>query len=116
MGATDVERQKSNVYAKLLGAVFGPSHQMRHAKMVNEALRLGDPCRRYLLRIGTVAARIPIPPWCAISINYQRETKQQILEREGRLPDTLIACIGGGSNAMGLFHPFLDNRMSSYRC
>ena len=72
---------------------------------------MGVECRNstYYL-IGTVAGPHPYP---AMVRDFQciigRETREQMLAAEGRLPDSLIACIGGGSNAMGLFHPFLDN-------
>ena len=115
MGATDIERQKPNVFRmKLLGADIRPvtSGAGTLKDAMNEALR--DWVTRVedtFYIIGTVAGPHPYP---AMVRDFQsiigRETKQQILEREGRLPDTLIACIGGGSNAMGLFHPFLDNR------
>ncbi len=114
MGATDVERQKPNVFRmRLLGAdvtaVTSGSGTLKDA--MNEALRdwvtnVGDT---YYL-IGTVAGPHPYP---AMVRDFQsvigEETKQQILELEGKLPDTLVACVGGGSNAMGLFHPFLDD-------
>ena len=115
MGATDIERQKPNVFRmKLLGADIRPvtSGAGTLKDAMNEALR--DWVTRVedtFYIIGTVAGPHPYP---AMVRDFQsiigRETKQQMLEREGRLPDTLIACIGGGSNAMGLFHPFLDNR------
>ncbi len=67
-------------------------------------------CANTFYLIGTVAGPHPYP---AMVRDFQsvigRETKEQMLEREGRLPDSLVACIGGGSNAMGLFHPFLDD-------
>jgi tryptophan synthase beta chain len=113
MGAVDVERQKPNVLRmKMLGAevraVESGSHTLKDA--MNEALRdwvsnVGDT----FYCIGTVAGPHPYP---AMVRDFQsiigRETREQMLEAEGRLPDSLIACIGGGSNAMGLFHPFLD--------
>ena len=114
MGATDVERQKPNVFRmKLLGAEVVPvtsgSGTLKDA--MNEALRdwVTNVEDTYYL-IGTVAGPHPYP---AMVRDFQsvigEETKKQMLETEGRLPDTLIACIGGGSNAMGLFHPFLDD-------
>ena len=115
MGATDIERQKPNVFRmKLLGADIRPvtSGAGTLKDAMNEALRdwVTNVNDTFYI-IGTVAGPHPYP---AMVRDFQsiigRETKQQILEREGRLPDTLIACIGGGSNAMGLFHPFLDNR------
>jgi tryptophan synthase beta chain len=114
MGATDVERQKPNVFRmKLLGAEVVPVTAGRGTlkDAMNEALRdwvtyVADT----FYCIGTVAGPHPYP---AMVRDFQsiigRETRQQMLEREGRLPDSLVACIGGGSNAMGLFHPFLDD-------
>ena len=114
MGATDVERQKPNVFRmKLLGAEVVPvtsgSGTLKDA--MNEALRdwVTNVEDTYYL-IGTVAGPHPYP---AMVRDFQsvigNEAKQQLLEMEGRLPDTLVACVGGGSNAMGLFHPFLDD-------
>ena len=113
MGAVDVERQKPNVLRmKILGAevraVESGSRTLKDA--MNEALRdwvtnVSDT----FYCIGTVAGPHPYP---AMVRDFQsiigHETRAQMLEAEGRLPDSLIACIGGGSNAMGLFHPFLD--------
>jgi tryptophan synthase beta chain len=114
MGATDVERQKPNVFRmKLLGAEVVPvtsgSGTLKDA--MNEALRdwVTNVDDTYYL-IGTVAGPHPYP---AMVRDFQSvigdEAKAQLQEMEGRLPDTLVACIGGGSNAMGLFHPFLDD-------
>lgn len=114
MGAKDIERQAPNVFRmKLLGAEVraceSGSASLKDA--MNEALRdwVTNVHDTYYL-IGTVAGPHPFP---AMVRDFQsvigRETKEQMLEREGRLPDTLVACIGGGSNAMGLFHPFLDD-------
>ena len=114
MGATDIKRQKPNVFRmKLLGADVRPvtagAGTLKDA--MNEALRdwVANVHDTFYI-IGTVAGPHPYP---AMVRDFQsvigRETKQQMLEREGRLPDTLVACIGGGSNAMGLFHPFLDD-------
>lgn len=114
MGATDVERQSPNVFRmKLLGAEVRPvtsgSGTLKDA--MNEALRdwVTNVHDTYYL-IGTVAGPHPYP---AMVRDFQsvigKELKEQMMEREGRLPDTLVACIGGGSNAMGLFHPFLDD-------
>src|SRR5436190_3050789 len=113
MGSVDVERQKPNVFRmKLLGAEVRPvesgSKTLKDA--MNEALRdwvtnVGDT----FYCIGTVAGPHPYPMMLR---DFQsvigRETREQMLAAEGRLPDSLIACIGGGSNALGLFHPFLD--------
>jgi tryptophan synthase beta chain len=115
MGAVDVERQKPNVFRmKMLGAEIVPvqsgSKTLKDA--MNEALRdwvtnVSDT----FYCIGTVAGPHPYP---AMVRDFQsvigRETREQMMEREGRLPDSLIACIGGGSNAIGLFHPFLDDK------
>jgi len=113
MGETDVERQKPNVFRmKLLGAEVVPVTAGRATlkDAMNEALRdWVTNVRDTFYCIGTVAGPHPYP---AMVRDFQsiigRETRAQMLEREGRLPDTLVACIGGGSNAMGLFHPFLD--------
>jgi tryptophan synthase beta chain len=115
MGATDVERQKPNVFRmKLLGAEVIPVTSGRGTlkDAMNEALRdwVTNVTETFYC-IGTVAGPHPYP---AMVRDFQsiigKETRAQMLEREGRLPDTLVACIGGGSNAMGLFHPFLDDR------
>jgi len=112
MGATDIVRQKPNVFRmRLLGAEVRAVHSgtatLKDA--MNEALRdwvtnVGDT----FYCIGTVAGPHPYP---AMVRDFQaiigREAKAQILEREGRLPDAVVACIGGGSNAMGLFHEFV---------
>ena len=114
MGATDIERQKPNVFRmKLLGAdiraVTAGAGTLKDA--MNEALRdwVANVEDTFYI-IGTVAGPHPYP---AMVRDFQsiigKETKTQMLEREGRLPDSLVACIGGGSNAMGLFHPFLDD-------
>jgi len=114
MGATDVERQKPNVFRmKLLGAEVVPvtsgSGTLKDA--MNEALRdwVTNVDNTYYL-IGTVAGPHPYP---AMVRDFQSvigtEAKAQLQEIEGRLPDTLVGWIGGGSNAMGLFHPFLDD-------
>jgi tryptophan synthase beta chain len=114
MGATDIERQRPNVFRmKLLGAEVRPvtsgSGTLKDA--MNDALRdwVANVHDTFYI-IGTVAGPHPYP---AMVRDFQsvigRETREQMLERERRLPDTLVACIGGGSNAMGLFHPFLDD-------
>ena len=115
MGEHDVERQAPNVFRmKLLGAEVIPVTSGRGTlkDAMNDALRdWVTNVRNTFYCIGTVAGPHPYPMMVR---DFQsiigRETKQQMLEREGRLPDTVIACIGGGSNAMGLFHPFLDER------
>ncbi|MCB9983741.1 MAG: tryptophan synthase subunit beta [Rhodospirillales bacterium] len=114
MGAKDIERQKPNVFRmKLLGAevisVESGSRSLKDA--INEALRdwVTNVHDTYYL-IGTVNGPHPFPMMVR---DFQSiigtETREQIMKKEGRLPDTLVACIGGGSNAMGLFHPFLDD-------
>jgi tryptophan synthase beta chain len=115
MGAVDVERQKPNVFRmKMLGAEVIPVQS--GAKTLKDAMN--DALRDWVSNvsdtfycIGTAAGPHPYP---AMVRDFQcvigRETKEQMLEREGRLPDSLVACIGGGSNAIGLFHPFLDDR------
>src|SRR5579864_3464811 len=113
MGATDIERQKPNVFRmRLLGAEVVPVHSgtatLKDA--MNEALRdWVTHVEDTFYCIGTVAGPHPYPMMVR---DFQsvigRETREQMMAAEGRLPDSLIACIGGGSNAMGLFHPFLD--------
>ena len=115
MGAVDVARQAPNVFRmKMLGAEVIPveSGTKTLKDAMNEALRdwVTNVADTFYC-IGTVAGPHPYP---AMVRDFQsiigRETKEQMLEAEGRLPDSLVACIGGGSNAMGLFHPFLDDR------
>ena len=114
MGAKDIERQSPNVFRmKLLGAnivsVQSGSQSLKDA--MNEALRawVSDVEDTFYI-IGTAAGPHPYP---MLVRDFQsvigEETKEQIMEAEGRLPDSLIACIGGGSNALGLFYPFLDD-------
>jgi tryptophan synthase beta chain len=115
MGAVDVERQKPNVFRmKMLGAEVVPvqsgSKTLKDA--MNEALRdwVTNVADTFYC-IGTVAGPHPYPMMvrdfqCVIG----NETRAQMQAAEGRLPDSLVACIGGGSNAMGLFHPFLDDK------
>ena len=114
MGATDIERQAPNVFRmKLLGAEIVPvtSGTGTLKDAMNDALRdwVANVADTFYI-IGTVAGPHPYP---AMVRDFQsiigREAKEQMLAAEGRLPDTLVACIGGGSNAMGLFHPFLDD-------
>ncbi|MEL6678788.1 MAG: tryptophan synthase subunit beta [Pseudomonadota bacterium] len=114
MGATDVERQKPNVFRmNLLGAKVVPVTSGRGTlkDAMNEALRdWVTNVESTFYCIGTVAGPHPYP---AMVRDFQsiigKETREQMMAREGRLPDSLVACIGGGSNAMGLFHPFLDD-------
>jgi tryptophan synthase beta chain len=114
MGATDVERQKPNVFRmRLLGAEVRPvtSGTGTLKDAMNDALRdwVSNPDDTFYI-IGTVAGPHPYP---AMVRDFQsvigREARAQMLEREGRLPDALVACVGGGSNAIGLFHPFLED-------
>ncbi len=115
MGAHDVERQAPNVFRmKLLGAEVIPVTSGRGTlkDAMNDALRdWVTNVHDTFYCIGTVAGPHPYP---AMVRDFQaiigQETKSQMLEKEGRLPDTLIAAIGGGSNAMGLFFPFLDDK------
>jgi len=115
MGAEDIKRQAINVYRmRLLGAevvsVESGSRTLKDA--LNEALRdwVTNVDNTFYI-IGTVAGPHPYP---AMVRDFQtiigREARQQILEQAGRLPDALVACVGGGSNAIGLFHPFLDDK------
>ena len=115
MGAADVQRQKLNVYRmRLLGARVIPveSGTRTLKDAMNEALRdwAGNVDNTYYI-IGTVAGPHPYPQLvrdfqCVIG----REARAQSLQQTGALPDALVACVGGGSNAIGLFHPFLDDR------
>jgi tryptophan synthase beta chain len=115
MGATDVERQKPNVFRmKLLGAEVNPvtSGAGTLKDAMNEALRdwVANVDTTYYL-IGTAAGPHPYP---TLVRDFQsvigNEVREQIMAAEGRLPDALVAAVGGGSNAIGLFHPFLDDR------
>jgi len=114
MGAEDVERQAPNVFRmELLGASVRPvtsgSQTLKDA--INEAMRdwVTNVETTYYC-IGSVMGPHPYP---TLVRDFQRvigvEARRQVLEAEGRLPDALVACVGGGSNAMGLFHPFLDD-------
>lgn len=114
MGAVDVARQAPNVFRmQMLGATVVPveSGTKTLKDAMNEALRdwVTNVATTFYC-IGTVAGPHPYP---AMVRDFQsiigKETREQMQELEGRLPDSLIACIGGGSNAMGLFHPFLDD-------
>ena len=115
MGAVDCQRQELNVYRmKMLGADVVPVHagQKTLKEAVNEAMRdwvTNLRSTHYIL--GTAYGAHPYP---VMVRNFQRiigdEARAQILEKEKRLPDMLIACVGGGSNAIGLFYPFLDDQ------
>ncbi len=116
MGSEDVERQKMNVFRmKLLGAEVHPvesgSRTLKDA--INEALRdwvASFENTHYL--IGSVVGPHPYP---TIVRDFQsvigKETKRQLIEIEGNLPDCIIACVGGGSNAIGIFHPFVNDKV-----
>ncbi|MEL6875717.1 MAG: tryptophan synthase subunit beta, partial [Pseudomonadota bacterium] len=115
MGATDIERQKPNIFRmKLLGAEVVPvtSGSATLKDAMNEALRhwVANVHDTFYI-IGTVAGPHPYPE---LVRDFQsvigKEARAQMLERTGKLPDLLVAAIGGGSNAIGLFHPFLDDR------
>jgi len=114
MGEVDIERQKPNVFRmKLLGAEVRPvtsgSRTLKDA--MNEALRdwVSNPYDTFYI-IGSAAGPHPYP---AMVRDFQtvigNETRAQMTEAEGRLPDLVTACVGGGSNAIGMFHPFLDD-------
>jgi tryptophan synthase beta chain len=114
MGAVDVERQKPNVFRmNLLGAEVRPvtSGSATLKDAMNEALRdwVTNVHDTYYL-IGTAAGMHPYPEMVR---DFQsvigREVRDQVMELEGRLPDAVVACVGGGSNAIGLFHPFLND-------
>ena len=115
MGAIDIERQKSNVQRmQLLGAKINPvtSGKGTLKDAMNDALRYWvSNANSHFYIIGTAAGPHPYPKMVR---DFQsiigEEAKKQILEKENRLPNALVACIGGGSNALGLFHPFLDDK------
>lgn len=114
MGALDVERQKPNVFRmQLMGTKVHPvtngNGTLKDA--MNEALRdwVTNVHDTYYM-IGTAAGMHPYPEMVRdFQTIIGKETRQQILEAEGRLPDAVIACVGGGSNAIGMFHPFIDD-------
>ncbi len=114
MGHTDIDRQKSNVFRmELLGAkiipVYSGTGTLKDA--MNEALRdwVSNVDDTFYI-IGTAAGPHPYPEMVReFQSVIGKETREQILNLENKLPDTLIACVGGGSNAIGLFHPFLDD-------
>lgn len=114
MGAEDIERQSLNVYRmKLLGATVMPVHSGSKTlkDALNEAMRdwvTNVDNTHYI--IGTVAGPHPFPMMVRdFASIIGQEARAQILEMEGRLPDVAVACVGGGSNAMGLFYPFVDD-------
>ena len=115
MGAVDIQRQAANVYRmKLLGAEVVPvtSGSATLKDALNEAMRdwVTNIDNTFYI-IGTVAGPHPYP---AMVRDFQtiigREAREQIQIHEGRLPDAVVACVGGGSNAIGLFHPFIDDK------
>ena len=115
MGAEDVQRQSPNVFRmKLLGAEVVPVHSGTKTlkDALNEAMRdwVTNVDDTFYI-IGTVAGPHPYP---MLVRDFQsvigKETKRQIMAAEGRLPDALVACVGGGSNALGLFYPFLQDK------
>lgn len=114
MGAEDIQRQAPNVYRmRLLGAEVVPVHSGSKTlkDALNEAMRdwVTNVDNTFYI-IGTVAGPHPYP---LLVRDFQtvigKEARAQVLEQAGRLPDALVACVGGGSNAIGLFHPFLDD-------
>jgi tryptophan synthase beta chain len=114
MGTVDIERQAPNVERmKLLGAKVSPvvSGDATLRAAINEALRdwVTDPNSTYYL-LGSAVGPHPYP-WLVRELQsvIGREARQQMLDRAGRLPDAAFACVGGGSNAIGLFHPLLDD-------
>ncbi len=115
MGEVDVRRQSLNVFRmKLMGAevrpVSGGSRTLKDA--INEAIRdwVTNARDTYYL-LGSVVGPYPYPPMVR---DFQsvigKETRQQILDKSGRLPDYIVACVGGGSNAIGIFYPFIDDK------
>ncbi|NUK31270.1 tryptophan synthase subunit beta [Parageobacillus sp. VR-IP] len=114
MGEEDMKRQELNVFRmKLLGAevvpVYSGNRTLKDA--TNEAIRYWvQHCDDHFYMIGSVVGPHPYPKMVR---EFQRiigdEAKQQILEREGKLPDVIVACVGGGSNAIGMFYPFLED-------
>lgn len=115
MGSEDIQRQSPNVYRmRLLGATVVPvesgSKTLKDA--LNEALRdwVANVDNTFYI-IGTVAGPHPYPMMVRdFNAVIGKEIREQMLEQHGRLPEALIACVGGGSNAMGMFHPFLNDK------
>jgi tryptophan synthase beta chain len=114
MGEEDIKRQELNVFRmKLLGAVVVPVYSGNRTlkDATNEAIRYWvQHCDDHFYMIGSVVGPHPYPKMVR---EFQRiigdEAKQQFLEREGKLPDVIVACVGGGSNAIGMFYPFLED-------
>ena len=119
MGAKDIDRQAPNVFRmKLLGAevksVTSGSKSLKNA--INEAMRdwIANSNDTYYL-LGTVTGPHPYPMMVRdFHSIIGKETKKQILSMEGKLPDALVGCIGGGSNSIGLFYPFIDDKVKMY--
>ncbi len=114
MGAVDIERQAINVYRmKLLGAQVVPVHSGSQTlkDALNEAMRdWVSNVRDTFYIIGTAAGPSPYPRMVRdFNAVVGRESRQQMLDEHGRLPDAVVACVGGGSNAIGMFHPFLND-------
>jgi tryptophan synthase beta chain len=117
MGEEDIKRQELNVFRmKLLGAkvvpVYSGNRTLKDA--TNEAIRYWvQHCDDHFYMIGSVVGPHPYPKMVR---EFQRiigdEAKQQFLEREGKLPDVIVACVGGGSNAIGMFYPFLEDNVA----
>jgi len=115
MGEEDVRRQSLNVFRmRLMGAevrpVHGGSRTLKDA--INEAIRdwVTNPRDSYYL-LGSVVGPYPYPMMVRdFQLVIGKETRQQILDKSGRLPDYIIACVGGGSNAIGIFYPFLNDK------
>jgi tryptophan synthase beta chain len=117
MGEEDIKRQELNVFRmKLLGAkvvpVYSGNRTLKDA--INEAIRYWvQHCDDHFYMIGSVVGPHPYPKMVR---EFQRiigdEARQQFLEREGKLPDVIVACVGGGSNAIGMFYPFLEDNVA----
>lgn len=115
MGEEDIHRQSLNVYRmKLMGAevrsVTSGSRTLKDA--INEAIRdwVTNPADSHYL-IGSVVGPAPYPEMVRYFQSViGKETKEQIIEQTGRLPDYIVACVGGGSNSMGIFHPFIEDK------
>ncbi|GLH65193.1 MULTISPECIES: tryptophan synthase subunit beta [Bacillaceae] len=117
MGEEDIKRQELNVFRmKLLGAKVVPAYSGNRTlkDATNEAIRYWvQHCDDHFYMIGSVVGPHPYPKMVR---EFQRiigdEAKQQFLEREGKLPDVIVACVGGGSNAIGMFYPFLEDNVT----
>ena len=113
MGEEDIRRQALNVFRmQLLGAEVVPSDRQPHAQGRHQRgdARLGHQRRHHALHPRLVAGPHPFPPWSATSRRIiGDEARQQVLELTGRLPDAVVACVGGGSNAIGIFTAFVDD-------